>query len=191
MPLWLHQRPRLVDDHENLSVGTPRLHVMTTRTRGCLGRTSEPDVDVVVSEDELAPHWVRQFAPARSQVDNVFSIARLLWGKACAEWTMCLANDVVAELPAADGSDRCEWTAAILWAAGLDTGMDRDPRLWAHIVDDITTATGVLAERARERFEQLRELGLARPRHGPAWWRDDEPVSGPPWAAGDRQTADP
>ena len=150
---------------------------MTISARGRKGRTSEPDPDFAVSEDELVPHWVPRFAPARSLVDNVFSIARPLWGKARAEWTMWLADDLVVELPAAGREDRREWTAAILWAAALDTGMDRDQRLWAHIVEDIATATGVLAERAQGQFDQLRKLGLARPRHEPSWWRDDEPVS--------------
>lgn len=114
----------------------------------------ESGLDLVVSEDELVPHWVPPFAPARP-----------------------LADDLVAELPHADRGERREWTAAILWAAALDAGMDRDEWLWAHVVDDITTATGVLAERARGRFEQVRELGLARPRREPSWWRDGEPDS--------------
>ena len=163
---------------------------MTISARGRKGRTSEPDPDLAVSEDELVPHWVPRFAPASSLVDNVFSIARPLWGKARAEWTMWLADDLVAELPDADRADRREWAAAILWAAALDTGMDHDQRLWAHIVEDITTATAVLAECAQGQFDQLRELGLARPRHAPPWWRDDEPVSDPPEAAAGRPSDD-
>lgn len=120
---------------------------------------------------EVEPHWVPRFVPARSLVDNVFSIARPLWGKPRAEWTTWLAEDLVSEVPTADGADRREWTAAILWAAALDVGMDRDERLWAHVVDDITVATGVCADCAQERFDQLRGLGLARPRHEPSWWR--------------------
>ena len=103
-------------------------------------------------------------------------------------------DDVAGRRPgcgaaAAGREDRREWTAAILWAAALDTGMDRDQRLWAHIIEDIATATGVLAERAQGQFDQLRKLGLARPRHEPPWWRDDEPVSDLPGVtADDRQT---
>ena len=97
-----------MDNSRNLSVGALRLHVMTISARGRKGRTSEPDPDLAVSEDELVPHWVPRFAPASSLVDNVFSIARPLWGKARAEWTMWLADDLVAELPDADRADRRE-----------------------------------------------------------------------------------
>jgi hypothetical protein len=127
--------------------------------------------------DELEPHWIPWFAPARSLTDNVFSIARPLWGKAQAEWTMWLATDLVAELPDADGDARREWTAAILWAAAIDTGMDCDDDLWAHILDDIETATCVSAERAQLRFDELRALGLDRPRHEPWYWRQDDDPS--------------
>ncbi len=86
---------------------------------------------------------------------------------------MCLAVDLVAVRPEADGAERREWTVAILWAAALDTRMNSDERLWAEVVDDITTATGVDEDSARAWFERLRDLGLERPRHPPAYWDED------------------
>jgi hypothetical protein len=69
-----------VDDSRDLSVGAPRLYVMTIiSARGRKSRTAEPDLDFVVSEGELLPHWLPKFAPAHSLVDNVFSVARPLW----------------------------------------------------------------------------------------------------------------
>ena len=106
-----------------VSVDALRLCAMTISARGRQGRIPEPDQYVDANGEELHPHWVPRFAPARSLVDNVFSLARPLWGRARAEWTMWLAEDLVADLPDADGVDRRQWAAAILWAAALDAGM--------------------------------------------------------------------
>jgi len=127
---------------------------------------------------DAEPFWMASFVPGRSLVDNVFSLTRPLWGKPYAEWAMCLARDLIAERVAADGAERREWAAAILWAVALDAGMDRDADLWRRVLVDITTSTGVAEECARERFDQLRDLGLARPRNPPLYWTKSEPQDG-------------
>lgn len=152
---------------------------MTTSPRGRTRRSPQVRLNPAWMLDELEPHWIPRFAPARSLGDNVFDIARPLWGKARAEWTMWLATDLIAEIPDADGEARREWVAAILWAAAIDAGMGRDRELWAHILDDIQTATGVAAECAQLRFDQLRDLVLDRPRNEPPYWRGYDEA--PPW----------
>ena len=126
-----------------------------------------------MNDAELEPHWLPFYAHSRSLTENVFSLARPLWGKAQAEWAWQLAQDLVEELPAADGAEGTEWVGAILWVAALDVGMDRDDRLWSHVVADITTMTSLPEDVVQSGFEQLRGMGLTRPRHEPPWWRQD------------------
>lgn len=136
-----------------------------------------PPLRLVSSQDdderragELAPHWVPRFAPRRSICDNVFSLARPLWGKPRAEWALCLAEEVVARFPDGDESAAPEWAAGILCVVAVDVGMRDDPELWEHILEDITTMTDVSREEVLSRWAALDAAGLSRPERPPAYW---------------------
>ena len=128
------------------------------------------DTDDERRADELAPHWVPSFAPHRSLDDNVFSLARPLWGKPRAEWALCLAEEVVTRFPEAGGPAASEWAAGILCAAAVDVGMGSVPDLWDHILGDITAMTGVSRETVLRRWAALDEADLSRPERPPAYW---------------------
>jgi len=54
---------------------------------------------------------VPRFVPRRSLSENVFSLARPLWGKPRAEWALCLAEEVGARFPESDGPAASEWAS--------------------------------------------------------------------------------
>lgn len=121
---------------------------------------------------ELVRHRLPRYAKSKPLTENVRRLARSSWGSARADWVICLAQELIDARPDAARGDFREWAAAILWAAAVDTRMDRDPRLWEHFVEDIVLFTAVPADRARAKFEELADLGLSRPRNPPPYWLD-------------------
>ncbi|MCW2530274.1 MAG: hypothetical protein JWM76_5134 [Pseudonocardiales bacterium] len=114
------------------------------------------------------PYWEVSFAPRLSLSDNVRCIGRPLWGKAVSEWTMFLAEDVVARFPDADFGEAARgWAAGLLWVTALDIGLQRTPELWNEVLDDITSLTGTSRELAHERWLLLVQAGLTRPTNPP------------------------
>lgn len=49
--------------------------------------------------DPFGPHWVPTYVPARTMPQNVYSLARPVFGKTMAEWALPLAEDVVNAMP--------------------------------------------------------------------------------------------
>jgi hypothetical protein len=122
--------------------------------------------------DELEPHWLPSFVATRSLSENAFSLARPMWGKARAEWTIWLAGDVLQQFPGAGvGKAKRGWVAGILWAAAVDAEMDRSLALWEHVLNDITSMTGASRATAKRRWRDLQQFGLTRPTNAPSWWR--------------------
>jgi uncharacterized protein YidB (DUF937 family) len=104
--------------------------------------------------------------------ENAFSLARPMWGKARAEWTIWLAGDVLQQFPGAGvGKAKRGWVAGILWAAAVDAEMDRSLALWEHVLNDITSMTGASRATAKRRWRDLQQSGLTRPTNAPSWWR--------------------
>jgi hypothetical protein len=48
--------------------------------------------------------------------------------------------------------------------------MDQSNEVWEHILDDITTMTGVSRETAERHWDLIKEVGLDIPAHPPAYW---------------------
>jgi hypothetical protein len=123
--------------------------------------------------DPLGPHWVPTYVPARTMPQNVYSLARSVFGKTMAEWALLLAEDVVKAMPdATTGRDAPEWAAAILRCAAVKLEMFEDPAMWEHIQGDIYDMTNVPPDTARERRKHLRRRGLTVPRDEPPWFTE-------------------
>jgi hypothetical protein len=122
--------------------------------------------------DELAPHPLPAYRPLASMDENVFSLARSLWGKATSECAWLLAKDVIEDIPsAATGRTARGWAAGVLCVVAVDMDMNSDPALWEHVLNDITTMTEVSRETALRRWRELGSRGLMAPRNGPPWCR--------------------
>ena len=121
--------------------------------------------------DDLLEHWLPRYVPGRPFDDNAFSLARPLWGKTRAEWTLCLAWEVAERFPETAESDQgAGWVAGVLWAAAVDEEMQQSDELWEHTLDDITKMTGVSRQSAEQRWELLKGARLDRPVHPSTYW---------------------
>jgi hypothetical protein len=129
--------------------------------------------------DPLAPHWIPTYVPARSMPENVFSLARRVFGKTMAEWALLLARDVAEAVPeSSNGKDAPEWAAAVLRCAAIKMEMDEDLLMWEHIEGDIYDMTNVPPAIARRRWRQLSRRGLTVPKYEPPWFRADDSAEG-------------
>ena len=148
---------------------------MTTRRTPRRNKISDLDwagLAEPVDPDELLWHWLPSYVPSRSVCENAFSLARPLWGKARAEWTWCLAEEVAARFPETNEPNEGRgWVAGVLWAAAVDAGMQRSNELWLHVLADITKMTGVSEQTAELRWQMMNLAGLDVPAHPPSYWR--------------------
>jgi hypothetical protein len=147
---------------------------MTTRRSKRQHNTSDLDVANLgepVDLGELFEHWLPSYVPQLPFDENARSLAKALWGRAYADWTWCLAKEVAAGFPEAIEQDQSAgWVAGVLWAAAVEGGMQSTDELWDHILNDITEMTGASRETAGQRWRSLKEVGLDRPAHPPAYW---------------------
>jgi len=139
-------------------------------------RDAAPSLDTArlaepADPNDLVEHWLPTYVGGRPFDDNAFSLARPLWGKTRAEWTLCLAWEVAERFPeTAQPNQGASWVAGVLWAAAVDADMQQSDELWEHILDDITKMTGVSRQSAEERWELIKGAGLDRPVHPPSYW---------------------
>jgi hypothetical protein len=76
-----------------------------------------------------------------------------------------------ARFPEAIQSDQSAgWVAGVLWAAAVDSEMQRTDELWDHILNDITEMTGGDRQTAEQRWELVKEVPLDQPAHPPGYW---------------------
>lgn len=129
-------------------------------------------IDFRTGRDDLGQHDLPRYLPLRSMDENVRLLARPMWGKATSECAWLLAGDVVDDVPSsAMGRTARGWAAGVLCVVAVDVGMRRNGALWQHILNDITTMTGVSRRTALRRWAQLRSRGLLVPKNAPPWCR--------------------